>query len=1830
MRTHRSRFTPSGRLSFGFIALWFSGVFLVGSLCTRAATVVKLGAVQPLAGPDDLDLDGEFAYAVNFSANDPVKVVKGVTFTPDRTRIVGATFLGPQQVSPWMTKPEFGSTADANALEDLFEDIRWANSGAGERLRATLAITNGIEYKLQILISGNNAENRRWDIRINGQDAVDEITSLGVSPGQTYSQNLATLYSYQFVAKTNSFVVEMGNLFGQNDGGDRNPIWQALTLEKVFIPPTPDDLVLEPAEFFASQQVPVGRLRVIDRKGGATHSLLFADGEGATDNGKFAIVGTNLVMGGFDFSGQAPNSTYSIRLRAVDTKEPTRVLEKMLTVTLRAPSAPSSLSLDATSISQDAKVGQVLAEVTVADLDRFDRHVVDLLAGPGGEDNERVTVVGQQVRLATALPAGATAVRLRLRATDLAGLTTAGSFVLPVSEPQVRINEVVASELGGVANEGGILTEWVEIQNLRPQWVDLTGFYLTDQAGDPKRWAFPGGLLPPNGFLLLLADGVGKTPSGSSLLHLNFSVDATGSRILLFRPDGLTLVHELRAPTFFPGVAYGYGPDGLTGYLPTPTPRATNSIPAEFGENKVVFSRPHGFYAKGFDLELTATVSNSVIRYTTDGTLPTATRGTIYTNPIPVHPNTAGATRGSRIIRAVAVNSRAAYAAANTQTYLFVNGEQGPAVDGLVSQTVLTTAITRNTNYAPLIDDAFLALPAMSLILPNGPNDTERVASLELFDPAGREEGFQIDCGVQATGTTSLGSPKLSMAARFRAAYGVSKLKYPVYAQGSMMPRGAATEFKELRLRSHSHDTFYWLGTSENPPVPYGNPPVNRSGDAQLGRNVWIDEMQLFMGQVGKHAKQVHMFLNGTYHGLYHIQEHPDEDFMASYLPGSPNDFHFSAAALSGSDHSNGDSWSQVWAKLKASLSNYAQAKRWVDVTNLCDYMALSFYAGNDWDWSAQHNWSAAGPKLPDQGGWKFFAQDSDISLQDVTADCTDQDVPDGIFTALMNHAEFRLLFRDRVYRHCFNGGMLTPEKAGGLYDIRMSEISTAIVAETARWQPSSSVSTLPWDRNQEWTNEWNYLRNTFFPNRVPRLIQQLRQHSGWWPAEPPELGRVEGVVPAGYPLSFSVASGVIYFTLDGSDPRLPSGAANPAARRLNAAPIATKLIASGDLWRFLDNGTDPGSLWKTNGFDDSAWRSGLTEIGYGDGGEATVAEFIDTDPVLAGIQKNITTFFRKSFNVANPEKFNALRLRLVRDDGAVVYLNGLEIWRTNMTTSVITPKTLALRDVSGAEESTFYEVPLTGPRTVLRSEGNVIAVEIHQRAADNVDMSFNLELVAYSPDPTATYRIDQPTLIRARTLVGTEWSALVEAFLVPDTVARASSANLLLSEIHYRPLDQAGNEFLEFLNTSPSTIDASDVTLSGGVSFRFPRPTLLGPGERIVVVRDPALFTARYQTNTSPYYRAGLRVVGPFAGSLANEGEAIDVNAATGERLFSCNYGVSGAWPTRADGDGSSLELVDEEGAPASPAERTAWLSDGWNWRPSVEFHGSPGVAGEEPPASIVINEVMAAPEVGGSDAIELVNPTGVTVDLSGWYLGDSRTVHKKYRFPSATLLEPHQYLVLREADFNRLGNPASLIPFGLDAGGDQVVLTQSNPAGELLRFIDFVEFGASATGAALGRFPDGMGPMRWLQGATWGFGNAEPLPGFAAWAGTAFPPETSADQRLATADPDGDGLDNFAEYAFGTSPLRRSGLPFRFLDFSPAEGLLFSYSVQSFAPELSYRVEVSADLRTWEDAGARVTVVSRTPHPDGSSLVIARFHLAEDPLRTTASFLRIGVTAP
>jgi trimeric autotransporter adhesin len=173
--------------------------------------------------------------------------------------------------------------------------------------------------------------------------------------------------------------------------------------------------------------------------------------------------------------------------------------------------------------------------------------------------------------------------------------------------------------------------------------------------------------------------------------------------------------------------------------------------------------------------------------------------------------------------------------------------------------------------------------------------------------------------------------------------------------------------------------------------------------------------------------------------------------------------------------------------------------------------------------------------------------------------------------------------------------------------------------------------------------------------------------------------------------------------------------------RRSDAAVAATPVeaVAAGSTWRYLDTGASPGAQWRAVGFDDSTWPQGPAQLGYGDGDEATV--------VQEGRPRHITHYFRHRFEVPNARAYATLELALVRDDGAVVYLNGVELVRDKMPPGPVDRSTLASDFASGRDEQVFHR--FTVPADALRNGTNVVAVEIHKADVGSRDMSFDLAL---------------------------------------------------------------------------------------------------------------------------------------------------------------------------------------------------------------------------------------------------------------------------------------------------------------------------------------------------------------------------------------------------------------------------------------------------------------------------------------------------------------------
>ncbi|TGD59640.1 metallophosphoesterase [Flavobacterium humi] len=172
-----------------------------------------------------------------------------------------------------------------------------------------------------------------------------------------------------------------------------------------------------------------------------------------------------------------------------------------------------------------------------------------------------------------------------------------------------------------------------------------------------------------------------------------------------------------------------------------------------------------------------------------------------------------------------------------------------------------------------------------------------------------------------------------------------------------------------------------------------------------------------------------------------------------------------------------------------------------------------------------------------------------------------------------------------------------------------------------------------------------------------------------------------------------------------------------------------TTLVATGSSWKYLDNGSNQGTAWRAAVFTETGWLQGNAQLGYGDGDEATVVSYGSSSS-----NKYVTTYFRKTFAVANANSFINYTLKVKRDDGVAVYVNGTEVYRNNLAANATsaTLATLASDDGAGFQSTTL-------PAGTFVTGNNTIAVEIHQNAGNSSDISFDLELIGNLTAPVVT-----------------------------------------------------------------------------------------------------------------------------------------------------------------------------------------------------------------------------------------------------------------------------------------------------------------------------------------------------------------------------------------------------------------------------------------------------------------------------------------------------------
>ncbi|MAW11289.1 MAG: hypothetical protein CMO54_05495 [Verrucomicrobiales bacterium] len=431
-------------------------------------------------------------------------------------------------------------------------------------------------------------------------------------------------------------------------------------------------------------------------------------------------------------------------------------------------------------------------------------------------------------------------------------------------------------------------------------------------------------------------------------------------------------------------------------------------------------------------------------------------------------------------------------------------------------------------------------------------------------------------------------------------------------------------------------------------------------------------------------------------------------------------------------------------------------------------------------------------------------------------------------------------------------------------------------------------------------------------------------------------------------------------------------------------------IFSLGSDWKYLDDGSNQGAEWRSVDYDDANWSVGSAPLGYADNQVVTTIDYGGETS-----NKHLTTYFRKKISIENLNEIGTILIGLQRDDGAVIYVNGNEVGRSQMPDGEIFFDTRA----SGSrQEDTIFEFKLSGE--IFNEGENIIAVEVHQASPSSSDMIFDFSMSALGPvnnNPDAiklewdadwdTGPIDfeesiqipssivrSGTTYRARvrhsdnTGRWSNWSDPIE--FEPETPDLSEyKKSLVVTEIMYHPGFPSSDEiaagytndflfeYIEVKNIGEINLDLRNLRFTKGVDFDFfgSKKEFIGPGEYVIIVNNIKAFEMRYGE--------GLPVAGQWqtGDKLSNGGERIKLSYGGGDPIIEFEYDDDKSWPLDADGSGPSLVLVSSERVPK--------YSDPQDWKVSASASGSPGEDESGKVYSQWKEEVFGAGEIIGSN---------------------------------------------------------------------------------------------------------------------------------------------------------------------------------------------------------------------------------------------------------------------
>ncbi|MDA3822809.1 MAG: chitobiase/beta-hexosaminidase C-terminal domain-containing protein [Bacteroidales bacterium] len=515
----------------------------------------------------------------------------------------------------------------------------------------------------------------------------------------------------------------------------------------------------------------------------------------------------------------------------------------------------------------------------------------------------------------------------------------------------------------------------------------------------------------------------------------------------------------------------------------------------------------------------------------------------------------------------------------------------------------MDSQVVNSPEYSNQIDAALLDIPSISLITNNSNlfddgygiyaradqhgYEWERECSVELFYPDG-SEGFNINAGLRIRGGWSrhYNYPKHAFRLFFREEYGYAKLNYPLFEDEGV------SEFDKIDLRCAQN--YSWANGASK----YNT----------FVREVFARDAQKDSGQPYSRSRYYHLYINGLYWGLYQTQERAEARFASGYFGGQSEDY--DVIKPNGVDYLRNviatdgtiDKWKEIFdltqkgyesnedyfkMEGKDSLGNAMPGGEvYVEIDNLIDYMMNIIFTGNydsptgGWSNNKQaNNFFASGNREKKNEGFRFFIHDAEhslmneassgpgIGLYENRADIGDRSGsyqmkvysidnfhPQWLHYKLSKNEEYRVRFADHAWKQLTGDGIFTQEQNTQRFNKRAGQIDMAIIAESARWGGSRTSTA---KTKADWLNELDVVRNKYFPYRTNIVIDQLEDLDLFPSIMAAIVEDAEDVIldsevfisaSKDITITNPQGAGSLYYTIDGSDPRIVGGEVNENA----------------------------------------------------------------------------------------------------------------------------------------------------------------------------------------------------------------------------------------------------------------------------------------------------------------------------------------------------------------------------------------------------------------------------------------------------------------------------------------------------------------------------------------------------------------------------------------------------------------------------------------------------------------------------------------------------------